>query len=85
MTAIALASWWLVRPSYAAFLSALLVAALSTGALLSIGRFAVGWFPVFMVLAIAGRRPIVDRGLLVAGAGLATLFMVMFAQWYWVS
>jgi hypothetical protein len=85
LIAIALASWWLVRPSYAAFLGALLVAALSTGTLLSIGRFAVGWFPVFIVLAIAGRRPVVDRAVLVAGAGFATLFMAMFAQWYWVS
>jgi hypothetical protein len=85
LAAIAVASWWLVRPSYAAFLGALLVAALSTGSLLSIGRFAVGWFPVFIVLAIAGRRPAIDRAFLVAGAGLSTLLMAMFAQWYWVS
>jgi hypothetical protein len=82
---VALASWRLLRPSYAAFLSALLLAALSTGALLSIGRFSVGWFPVFMVLAVVGRRPVVDRVLLVTGAGVAAVFMVLYAQWYWVS
>jgi hypothetical protein len=85
LVALTVASWRLLRHSYASYLTALVLLTLSTGSLLSIGRFAVGWFPVFMVLALAGRYRTFDRAYLVVGGGLSALFMAMFAQWYWVS
>jgi len=83
--AVTVASWRLLRRSYALFLTALLLVPLSSGTLLSMPRFVVAWFPVFLVLAIAGRRPEVDRLFLVSGAVLSTVLMLLFAQWYWVA
>ena len=83
--AITVASWRLLRRSYAVFLTALLLVPLSSGALLSMPRFCVAWFPVFLVLAVVGRRPELDRLFLVVGASLSAVFMLLFGQWYWVA
>jgi hypothetical protein len=34
---------------------------LSTGSLQSIGRYGVVVFPLFLLLSVAGRRPLLDR------------------------
>lgn len=81
----ALAAWRLLRPSYAAYVTALTVIPLSSGSLGSIGRFDVVFFPLILVLAALARRPQVDRALTVLGLGLGGLFMALFARWYWVA
>ena len=42
-------------------------------------------FPMYLVLAILGRRTAVHETLLVVGMGLGGIFMVLYAQWYWVA
>ena len=72
-------------PSYAAFLTVLVLVPLSSGSLTSLGRFDLVFFPVVLVLAKLGRRPGFDRAYTVVGLGLGAVFMALFAQWYWVS
>ena len=85
LLALAVVSWRLLRPSYAAFCTVTLLALFASGSLMSMVRFGVSLFPLFIVLAIAGRRRWFDRTYLVTSTGLAGLFMALFAQWYWVG
>jgi hypothetical protein len=82
---LALLAWRWLRTSYALYMTALLLVPLSTGTLLSMPRFLLVMFPMYLVLAILGRRTAVHETLLVVGMGLACLFMVLYAQWYWVA
>ena len=66
-------------------MTALLLVPLSSGILLSMPRFLLVMFPMYLVLAILGRRTAVHETLLVVGMGLGCLFMVLYAQWYWVA
>jgi hypothetical protein len=84
-TGVALAAWKVLRRSYAVYLTALVVFPLFTGSLVSYPRFVITYFPMFLVLALAGRRPVVDRALMIAGMGLGGLFMALYARWYWVA
>lgn len=84
ITLVAL-SWRVLRPALALYATALLGVLLSTGSLVSMPRYALAEFPIFLVLAIAARRDWFERGYLVVGVSLGAVFMVLFAQWYWVS
>ena len=77
--------WRWLRPSYALYMTALLLVPLATGSLLSMPRFLLVMFPMYLVLAILGRRTAVHETLLVVGMGLGCLFMALYAQWYWVA
>jgi Gpi18-like mannosyltransferase len=82
---VAVAAWRLVRPSYALFVTLILLAALSSGSLLSLMRVGVSLFPVHIVLALVTRDERADRLLLAGSAAVGALFMAMFARWYWVA
>lgn len=83
--AVTVAAWKLLRPSYALYLTALVLIPLSSGSLGSISRFDVVYFPIILVLARLGGRPTVDRVFTVLGVGLGALLMALFTQWYWVA
>jgi len=78
-------SWSALRPGLALFTTSLFLVPLLTGSMLSMPRFALTSFPVFLVLALAARDERLERILLVVGAGLAGLYTALFAQWYWAS
>jgi hypothetical protein len=78
-------AWRMLRPSYAAFLTVLVLVPLSSGSLTSLGRFDLVFFPVVLVLAKLGRRPGFDRAYTVTALGIGAVFMALFAQWYWVA
>ena len=82
---LAIASWKVLRRSYAAYITALVVFPLLTGSLVSYPRFVLTYFPMFLVLAIVGRRPVLDRAILVSSMGIGALFMALYARWYWVA
>lgn len=82
---LAVLAWRWLRTSYALYMTALLLVPLSTGTMLSMPRFLLVVFPMYLVLAILGRRVAVHETLLVVGMGLSGLFMVLYAQWYWVA
>jgi Mannosyltransferase (PIG-V) len=83
--ALVLLAWRWLRTSYALYMTGLLVVPLLTGTLLSMPRFLLVMFPMYLVLAIMGRRVAVHETLLVVGMGLGCLFMALYAQWYWVA
>ena len=85
LLALTAASWRLLRPSYAVLCTVVMLGLLASGSLMSMVRFGVSLFPLFIVLAIAGRRQWFERSYLVTSTGVAALFMAMFAQWYWVA
>ena len=85
LVGLAVASWRVLRPSYAAWLTVLTLAVMSTGILLSMPRYAATFFPAFIVLAIAGRDVWFHRAFVVGSSAAAAVFMAMFAQWYWVG
>jgi hypothetical protein len=85
LLALTAASWRLLRPSYAVLCTVVMLGLLASGSLMSMVRFGVSLFPLFIVLAIAGRRQWFERSYLVTSIGVAALFMAMFAQWYWVG
>ena len=82
---VALLAWRWLRPSYALYMTALLLVPLTTGTLLSMPRFVLVMFPMYLVLAIIGRRPAAHDTMLVGGMCLGGMFMALYAQWYWVS
>ena len=79
------ASWRIVRPSYALYATLLLALYLSSGRLSGMMRYGLDLFPMFLVLAVAGRSVLVDRAYLVIAATVGGLFMAMFALSYWLS
>ena len=82
---LAALAWRWLRPSYALYMIGMLLVPLSTGTLLSMPRFLLVMFPMYLVLAILGRRTAVHETLLVVGMGMGGIFMVLYAQWYWVA
>jgi len=82
---LAIASWKLLRPSYALYLTALVLVPLSSGSLGSLSRFDVTFFPIFVVLALAGRWRAFDRAYFVGAMSLGAVFMALYAEWYWVA
>ncbi|MCY7418696.1 MAG: hypothetical protein LH650_09405 [Chloroflexi bacterium] len=78
-------AWKLLRPSYAAYCTALMVVPLISGTLLSMPRFVLVMFPMYLVLAILGRRAAVHDSLVVIGMCIGGIFMALYAQWYWVA
>lgn len=82
---LAIASWKVLRRSYAVYISALVVFPLLTGSLVSFPQFVLTFFPMFLVMALAGRRPNLDRSILIVGMGMGAAFMVIYSRWYWVA
>jgi hypothetical protein len=52
---------------------------------LGMGRFCVVIFPLYIVLAMAGRNATFDRYWLILSSALAVLFMTLFSQWHFVG
>ncbi|HVA90777.1 MAG TPA: mannosyltransferase family protein [Chloroflexota bacterium] len=83
---------WLPR-SYSVYGGACMVAILvapATGqgqplALLSISRFELTIFPPFIVLALLGRSPVVDRVVQAISVSLLVLFTILFVRGRWVA
>jgi hypothetical protein len=75
------AAWRWLRPSYGLYASLAFLAPLASGTLYSMGRFCAAIFPIYIVLAMAGRKPAFDRYWLIASSALAVLFMALFSLW----
>jgi hypothetical protein len=77
--------WRKMRPSYALFATLMLLTMISYGLFSGSMRFGLELFPIFFVLALAGRHPAFDRAYVIFGAGVGSLLMSIFALWYWVA
>jgi Gpi18-like mannosyltransferase len=74
-----------LRPSYWLYFAASMLIPMSTASLMSIPRFDLVVFPAFMLLALWGRRPLVNSAILALFLPLLGLFTVFFADWYWLA
>jgi hypothetical protein len=83
--AMVIVAWWRLRPTYAIYSTLLLAAFLSSGKFVSVPRYGLALFPVFLGLALLtdeGPRhdAVVSASLIAAG-----LAMVLFATVRWVA
>lgn len=73
-----------VRASYAAYVAATALVALSTGTMMSIGRYLLALFPIF-IAAAAIKQPLVRNGLLFASSLFLALNIALFVNDYWAG
>jgi len=85
MIVVLLAALTRLRPSYLAYMALSILVPMSTSSLMSMPRFALVLFPMFIVLALWGRRPAVNATIVAFSLPLLGLFTVLFADWYWVA
>ncbi|MFY9719738.1 MAG: mannosyltransferase family protein [Candidatus Cybelea sp.] len=85
IVAVLLAGWRSLRPSYIAYMALSVLVPMSTSNLMSMSRFALVLFPMFVILARWGERPWVNNVIVAFSLPLLGLFTVLFADWYWVA
>ena len=83
--ALLIAAFRLLRPSYSLYFAASLLVPMSTASLMSMPRFVLVVFPAFMLLALWGRRPLVNSVVVSLSLPLLGLFTVFFADWFWLA
>jgi len=74
-----------LRFSYWSYMALSILAPMSTSSLMSMPRFALVLFPMFVVLGLWGERPSINSGVVAISLPLLGLFTVLFANWYWVA
>lgn len=74
-----------MRWSYWVYMLLSIVVPMSTSSLMSMPRFALVLFPMFMMLAVWGIRPAINNAIVSFSLSLLGLFTVLFADWYWVA
>jgi hypothetical protein len=75
--------WRTLGESYACYCAISLLVPAST-LLVSMSRFTLVLFPLFMVLSMYLRRPALERAALTAFTALLVAFTAMFAAGYWI-
>ena len=85
MLAALVASVGRMRWSYWVYMLLSILVPMSTSSLMSMPRFALVLFPMFMMLAVWGARPAVNNAIVAFSLPLLGLFTVLFADWYWVA
>jgi len=73
------------RFSYTLFALSVLLFITAWGSFVSVPRYVLASFPIFMLLGDLARKRLVRLTLLICFTMLATLFMIMFALWQWVA
>jgi hypothetical protein len=74
-----------LRLSYGVYAIVAVLFLTSWGRLESMPRYVLIIFPMFVAFALWGRNELFHRAYLIAGSGLAALFMIEFALWRWVA
>ena len=74
----------LCAPYWPTWLVSILVP-MSTSSLMSMPRFALVLFPMFVIFALWGAKPNAHNAILAFSMPLLGLFTVLFADWYWVA
>ncbi len=74
-----------LRPSYLAFMAVSILIPMSTSSLMSMPRFALVLFPMFVMFGLWGKRRAFNNAYVAFSLPLLGLFTVLFADWYWVA
>jgi hypothetical protein len=85
MIAVLVAGFKRLRPSFAAYMALSIAVPMSTSSLMSMPRFALVLFPMFVILALWGGKAWVNNAIVAFSLPLLGLFTVLFADWYWVA
>jgi hypothetical protein len=85
MIAVCAAGVRRLRPSFSAYMALSILIPLCTSSLMSMPRFALVLFPMFVMLALWGGRSWVNSAIVAFSLPLLGLFTVLFADWYWVA
>ena len=78
--ALVVISWRVLRPSLAAYATAVFLVAISTGSLTSAPRYYLAVFPAFIALAVIAPAWL-GRAYVALGVTIGMLLTAMFAQW----
>lgn len=70
---------------YTVYAAACFLFTIGWGSFAGMSRYSLVIFPIFVVLALVGRAPVVHRPLVIACTTLAAFFMMLFAHWGWVG
>ncbi len=85
MIAVLVAGFRRLRPSYWAYMALSILVPMSTSSLMSMPRFALVLFPMFVIFGLWGERHSVNNAIVAFSLPLLGLFTVLFADWYWVA
>jgi len=85
MLGVLVAGFRRLRASYIAYMALSVLVPMSTSSLMSMPRFALVLFPIFILFGLWGVKPNVNNAILAFSMPLLGLFTVLFADWYWVA
>jgi hypothetical protein len=73
------------RPSFGLFTMFSFFLPLATGVTTSMQRFVLTFIPCFILLAVWGKRPWVDRLIIGFSLPLQAYLLILFTHWYWAG
>lgn len=85
MLAMLVAAIRRLSPTYWSYMALSILVPMSTSSLMSMPRFALVLFPMFVLLGIWGSRSSINNAIVAFSLPLLGLFTVLFADWYWVA
>ncbi|MBV9646666.1 MAG: glycosyltransferase family 39 protein [Candidatus Eremiobacteraeota bacterium] len=85
MLAVLILGFRTLRPSAWIYMALSVIIPMCTSSLMSMPRFALVLFPMFIVLALWGRRTWFNSAVVAFSLPLLGLFTVLFTSWYWVA
>jgi hypothetical protein len=85
MIAVLIAGWRRLRLSYTVYMAFSVLIPMCTASLMSMPRFALVLFPMFVLFGLWGGRPSINNAYVAFSLPLLGLFTVLFADWYWVA
>ncbi len=85
MLAVLIAGFRRLRPSYSVYMALSILVPMSTSSLMSMPRFALVLFPMFVTFALWGGRPSANNAIVAFSLPILGLYTVLFADWYWVA
>ena len=77
--------WARLARVYGVYMLTVVLFSLTSGDLISLPRFVVPMFPGFMALGLIGRRPWLDRLILIVCLILQGVLALMFTKGYWIA
>jgi hypothetical protein len=82
---LTLETWVRLPRMYGVYMLTVVLFSLTSGDLISLPRFVVPMFPGFMALALIGKRPWLDRSILILFLLLQGVLALLFTKGYWVA
>lgn len=77
--------WFKWEKSFCIFSLFALFAPIMTGTLLAVNRYLLVIFPVYVFLATLGENPHLEKAIIIGSSILASLWVVLFVNWYWIA